>query len=214
VEEILAGTATDASLNQRSVRVASLRAQIAALRKRAAKTGTDLQDRLPKHITAVEWLAKNWLAYRLEVETEKLLETVCIEKRINAREPAIALALAGIAYYASVEELGEPAPVSYAWTRPIESVSDKNLSALRILNDPLYKAPDPHETLQSLLKAAKGQQSRWSALLIAIGLEPSFQMPAMANPSRRFGRGPRSRRPRKGLLAHRESALCTGTRQM
>ena len=53
---------------------------------------------------------------------------------------------------------------------------------MRILNDPLYKAPDPHETLQSLLKAAKVQQSRWSALLIAIGLEPSFQMPRYDEP--------------------------------
>jgi outer membrane murein-binding lipoprotein Lpp len=182
VEAILAGAADDQKLAEKSSRIASLGAQVATLRKKANLTGTALQTRLEKDIAATEWLALNWLAHRLLVETTKLLETVSPEKRESVTEAASVLAEAGIAYHASVSALGVTAPVSWAWQRPIESVTEKNLAALRSLNDPLYKAPDPQETIASLIAAAKIQQTRWQSLLIAIGLCPGFEMPSYEEP--------------------------------
>jgi hypothetical protein len=46
----------------------------------------------------------------------------------------------------------------------------------------MYKAPDPRETISSLLEAAHTQQTRWKALLSAIGKEPLFEAPSYEEP--------------------------------
>jgi hypothetical protein len=180
--ELLAGRADDAPFNQKSDRVAALEARISSVRKLAGASGTALQQRLQKDIAATEWLAQNWLAHRLLTETTKLLESVTPQKRDAVTEAATVLAEAGINYQASVSELGAPAPVSYAWTRPIEPVSEKSALSIRLINDPMFQPPPAEETIHNLIDAAKVQQARWSALLIAIGLEPGFQMPSYEEP--------------------------------
>jgi hypothetical protein len=142
---------------------------LAKLEKQAHQAQASLQARLEDDIFACERLCGYWLAFISQRESAVLLESV---EPGEAGKPellsaATTIAIAGKNYCRALAELLEPAPVSYAWSRPLDPpISEKSQNSQRLFaHDALYAPPDRAETVRNLLAAASKQVSRWTALL-------------------------------------------------
>jgi hypothetical protein len=135
---------------------------------------------LPGDIDACERLANFWLAFRLQTEAVKLEATLVESKRVALAETCRELAMNGVAYAASIAELGTPAGVSYAWTRDLTPApSEKSVYSQQILaRDALYAAPNREDTITHLLTAAGLLVSRWEKILELVSKETGFELPS------------------------------------
>jgi hypothetical protein len=150
-------------------RLVSLRAQVKVNSRLQRTAETVLQKRLAADITACERLYGYWLSHVEQRESAVLLEAVepSRENSPEVQQAARTLAIAGKTYCRTIRELGEAAPLSYAWTRPSEkSAASQHIGA--VTGDPLFKPPDRNVTVAALLSAAGKQVTRWTALLAAV----------------------------------------------
>jgi hypothetical protein len=160
------------------------------LNNRLSRTAeTELQKRLGADIAACERLYSYWISHVEDRESAVLLETVEPSRKNSAEvaQAARTLAIAGKAYGRMVAELGEAAPVSYAWSRPLDPLPSEKSVAIQTLlaHDPLFGPPKRSDTVAALLSAAERQVSRWTALLAAVApavAAGEFAMPSYVEP--------------------------------